>query len=214
MSLAWLVGVTAILIEMALLPRRSPRPRRSSSPPAVGYYAAELYAQGRRLLCIAQSVQSAGWRAFGHTSMSDFDLPSRLLPVSATDEELGACIRAILQQSSQSQGLRTYEGGGFKRKGVVMPRGTKLAYDPEANEKLARLFERRSATGLFRGMRRILIFQDPAVIEFSPSWRARGGVFNGYERDHPDTKDSVVSMPATDAELGAAARDALARSSG
>ena len=143
---------------------------------------------------------------------ADLELFSCRIPLDNDDEGLGAVVVEALRKSPEENLLRSWMG--IHRKGSYRSEHeVPLAYDPDQNDKLARLFGLNSRRGLFNGMRLVSVFQELGGVTFTPTWR-KGAAFCSFREDAEGVHDAIVRLPATNAELGSAARDALARSSG
>lgn len=176
--------------------------------------AADLYRRKQIVLCVPLRVSpNPGREEFLFGAQPDYDLPSFSAAADGSDQQIGAAIRKALEASLQTRESKIYDGGGFKRKGFIMDPGTMIAYDPEENDKLARLFGLGSRRGLFAGMRNVIVRRELDRIAFFPSWRDRT-TFRDFREGAEGVEPVIVSASLNDDHLGAAARCAFARSSG
>ncbi len=130
--------------------------------------------------------------------------------MSVSDAELGGVLREVLLSSP---------GGPFKswlshfHKGMHHDVKVSLAYDPDANVKLAKHFGLTSTKTLFSRSRFIPVELIRGEVTLVPTWRG-GAEFNDFRDDYPPKAPARLPFSASDAELGAALRDTHARSSG
>ena len=88
------------------------------------------------------------------------------------------------------------------------------AFDRDEPDKMAALFGLSSRKGLYPGMKWVSAARTRSGFRFTPTWRERGGVFRGYAAAVREAQEVRLPPAASDAELGAAVREALARCSG
>lgn len=170
-----------------------------------------VYVRNGLAVMVTSRVKLSTRREGRYVHQYDTELSAPKISLKEDDASLGSALRTALISCPMVDKFRVWVTR--VRKGPYLLDPSEVTWEPKADENLAALFGLKSKRGLFSGMRLLGVDMIEGNVTITPTWRS-GVNFEFFRTDYAPKQPTILPMAVSDVELGAALRDAHARSSG